>query len=159
VGSDGKPSGKYVDQIDKMTQYSKQLDDTRKTLAEYWEDGPGTVTPPGHWNQFAQWVARRVTNTLHEDASPVLRPQQRPDWMPASASGMARAAGTRSGLSASPTAPDHNTIGHGRPGRWRGARLPESAMQHKVQPRAAIGVSSLAIGSQATRRTPIHCAV
>jgi hypothetical protein len=33
VGSDGKPSGKYVDQIDKMTQYSKQLDDTRKTLA------------------------------------------------------------------------------------------------------------------------------
>jgi hypothetical protein len=68
LGPDGKPSGKYVDQIDKMTQYSKQLDDTRKTMAEYWEDGPGTVTPPGHWNQFAQWVARRDTNTLDEDA-------------------------------------------------------------------------------------------
>ena len=68
LGPDGKPSGKYVDQIDKMTQYSKQLDDTRKTTAEYWEDGPGTVTPPGHWNQFAQWVARRDTNTLDEDA-------------------------------------------------------------------------------------------
>ena len=51
-----------------MTQYSKQLDDTRKTMAEYWEDGPGTVTPPGHWNQFAQWVARRDTNTIDEDA-------------------------------------------------------------------------------------------
>jgi Vanadium chloroperoxidase N-terminal domain len=61
LGSDGKPSGKYVDQLDKMTQYSKQLDDFRKTTAEYWEDGPGSVTPPGHWNQFAQWVARRDT--------------------------------------------------------------------------------------------------
>jgi hypothetical protein len=68
LGPDGKPSGKYVDQIDKMTQYSKQLDDFRKTTAEYWEDGPGTVTPPGHWNQFAQWVARRDTNTIDEDA-------------------------------------------------------------------------------------------
>jgi hypothetical protein len=34
----------------------------------YWEDGPGSVTPPGHWNQFAQWVARRDANTLDEDA-------------------------------------------------------------------------------------------
>jgi Vanadium chloroperoxidase N-terminal domain len=68
LGPDGKPSGQYVDQIDKMTQYSKQLDDFRKTTAEYWEDGPGTVTPPGHWNQFARWVARRDANTVDEDA-------------------------------------------------------------------------------------------
>jgi hypothetical protein len=68
LGPDGKPSGKYVDQVDKMTQYSKQLDDFRKTTAEYWEDGPGTITPPGHWNQFGQWVARRDTNTIDEDA-------------------------------------------------------------------------------------------
>jgi hypothetical protein len=68
LGADGKPSGQYVDQIDKMTQYSKQLDDSRKTMAEYWEDGPGSVTPPGHWNQFAQWVARRDANTVDKDA-------------------------------------------------------------------------------------------
>jgi hypothetical protein len=68
LGPDGKPSGKYVDEIDKMTQYSKQLDDFRKTTAEYWEDGPGTVTPPGHWNQFAQWVAGRDANSVDEDA-------------------------------------------------------------------------------------------
>jgi hypothetical protein len=68
LGPDGKPSGKYVDEVDKMTQYSKQLDDTRKTMAEYWEDGRGTVTPPGHWNEFAQWVARRDANTIDEDA-------------------------------------------------------------------------------------------
>ena len=68
LGADGKPSGQFVGQIDKMTQYSKQLDDTRKTMAEYWEDGPGTVTPPGHWNQFAQWVARRDANSIDKDA-------------------------------------------------------------------------------------------
>jgi hypothetical protein len=68
LGSDGKPSGQYVGQIDKMTQYSKQLDDFRKTTAEYWEDGPGSVTPPGHWNQFAQWVARRDANSVDQDA-------------------------------------------------------------------------------------------
>jgi hypothetical protein len=68
LGSDGKPSGKYVDQVDKITQYSKQLDDFRKTLADYWQDGPGTVTPPGHWNQFAQWVAGRDANTIDQDA-------------------------------------------------------------------------------------------
>jgi hypothetical protein len=68
LGADGKPSGQYVGQIDKMTQYSKQLDDFRKTTAEYWEDGPGTVTPPGHWNQFAQWVARRDANSVDKDA-------------------------------------------------------------------------------------------
>ena len=68
LDKDGKVNGQFIDQIDKMTQYSKQLDDTRKTYAEYWEDGPGTVTPPGHWNQFAQWVARRDAHTLDEDA-------------------------------------------------------------------------------------------
>ncbi|HEY8557725.1 MAG TPA: vanadium-dependent haloperoxidase [Actinomycetes bacterium] len=68
LGPDGKPSGKYADEVDKMTQYSKQLDDFRKTTAEYWEDGTGTVTPPGHWNQFAQWVARRDAHSVDEDA-------------------------------------------------------------------------------------------
>jgi hypothetical protein len=68
LGSDGKPSGKYVDQVDKLTQYSKQLDDFRKTLADYWQDGRGTVTPAGHWNLFAQWVAGRDANTIDKDA-------------------------------------------------------------------------------------------
>jgi hypothetical protein len=65
---DGKPNGKYQDEVDKMTQHSKQLDDTRKVHAEYWADGPGSVTPPGHWNVFAQYVSRRDANTLDEDA-------------------------------------------------------------------------------------------
>jgi hypothetical protein len=66
--ADGKPNGKYRDEVDKMTQHSKQLDDTRKVMAEYWADGPGSVTPPGHWNVFAQYVSRRDANTLDKDA-------------------------------------------------------------------------------------------
>ena len=66
--ADGKPNGKYQDEVDKITQHSKQLDDTRKVKAEYWADGPGSVTPPGHWNVFAQYVSRRDANTLDEDA-------------------------------------------------------------------------------------------
>jgi len=66
--ADGKPNGKYQDEVDKITQHSKQLDDTRKVLAEYWADGPRSVTPPGHWNVFAQWVSRRDASTLDADA-------------------------------------------------------------------------------------------
>jgi hypothetical protein len=66
--ADGKPNGKYQDEVDKITQHSKQLDDTRKVHAEYWADGPRSEFPPGHWNLFAQYVARRDANTLDEDA-------------------------------------------------------------------------------------------
>ena len=55
LGADGKPSGQFVGQIDKMTQYSKALDDFRKTTAEYWEDGPGTVSFPRFLGGFRTW--------------------------------------------------------------------------------------------------------
>jgi hypothetical protein len=66
--ADGKPNGKYQDEVDKITQHSKQLDDTRKVMAEYWADGPRSVTPPGHWNLFAQYVSRRDANSIDQDA-------------------------------------------------------------------------------------------
>jgi hypothetical protein len=37
-------------------------------IAWFWDDGPGTATPPGHWNLIAQVVARRQGNTLPENA-------------------------------------------------------------------------------------------
>jgi membrane-associated phospholipid phosphatase len=37
-------------------------------IAYFWADGAGTVTPPGHWNQLAQAVARQRGNTLAENA-------------------------------------------------------------------------------------------
>ena len=36
-------------------------------IAEYWALGPGSVTPPGRWFEFAQFVSARDHHTLDED--------------------------------------------------------------------------------------------
>jgi hypothetical protein len=36
-------------------------------IAEYWNDGPYTVQPPGHWALFAQWISERDHHTLDDD--------------------------------------------------------------------------------------------
>jgi hypothetical protein len=38
----------YVDQFREVLRISAELDDRQKTIAEYWADGPGSETPPGH---------------------------------------------------------------------------------------------------------------
>jgi len=35
---------------------SANLSDEQKMMIEYWADGPGTKTPPGHWFDIAQFV-------------------------------------------------------------------------------------------------------
>ncbi|MGH9161151.1 MAG: vanadium-dependent haloperoxidase [Vicinamibacteraceae bacterium] len=50
-----------------LVAMSAGLDDRRKMIAEYWADGPGSVTPPGHWNLFARFVSERDTHTLDDD--------------------------------------------------------------------------------------------
>ncbi|NJK48087.1 vanadium-dependent haloperoxidase [Candidatus Gracilibacteria bacterium] len=37
-------------------------------IAQFWLDGKGTITPPGHWNQIAADLAVRQGNTLPENA-------------------------------------------------------------------------------------------
>jgi hypothetical protein len=37
-------------------------------IAKFWADGAGTFTPPGHWNQIAQDVARDKFNSLVDNA-------------------------------------------------------------------------------------------
>jgi hypothetical protein len=37
-------------------------------IAWFWDDGPGTCSPPGHWNLIAQEAARSQGNTLSENA-------------------------------------------------------------------------------------------
>ncbi len=39
-------------------------------IAQFWADGVGTVTPPGHWNRIAQSVAAGKKLGLAETASP-----------------------------------------------------------------------------------------
>ena len=46
---------------------SAELTDEHKVIAEYWADGPGTETPPGHWCLLAQWVSARDHHELDQD--------------------------------------------------------------------------------------------
>ncbi len=52
-------SSQYRTQADQLLSLSAGLTDEQKLIAEYWADGPHSELPPGHWNLFAQFVARR----------------------------------------------------------------------------------------------------
>lgn len=54
-----KSRNDYVQQARELVDISAHLTDTEKAIAEYWADGPGSDTPPGHWCRFAQFVAAR----------------------------------------------------------------------------------------------------
>jgi hypothetical protein len=61
------PDQHYVEQHSEVLKLSAQLDDRTKTIAEYWADGPGSVTPPGHWNLIAKYVSNRDSHDLDKD--------------------------------------------------------------------------------------------
>lgn len=54
-------------QIDQVVQFSADLTDQQKVIAEYWADGPRSETPPGHWNALSHGVSYRARNTLDDD--------------------------------------------------------------------------------------------
>lgn len=60
-------TAEYRQQAEEVLRYSANLTETHKVIAEYWADGPNSVTPPGHWNLFAQHVAKR--DRLDDDKS------------------------------------------------------------------------------------------
>jgi Domain of unknown function (DUF6851)/VCPO second helical-bundle domain len=64
----GKPSDAFRKEVDQQLTFSAGLTDLQKVIAQYWEDPPGSETPPGHWNLFAQWVSRRDHHNLDTDA-------------------------------------------------------------------------------------------
>lgn len=49
----------FTSQAQDLLEISAGLTDEQKMIAEYWADGPHSEQPPGHWNRFAQYVARR----------------------------------------------------------------------------------------------------
>ena len=53
---------------DNILKESAGLNDRKKSIAVYWSDGPGSETPPGHWNLIAQWLSRRHRQSLDQDA-------------------------------------------------------------------------------------------
>jgi hypothetical protein len=49
-------------------KHSTARTDEQTQIALFWADNAGTVTPPGHWNQIAQGLARQRGTSLAENA-------------------------------------------------------------------------------------------
>jgi PAP2 superfamily len=60
-------SKKYQEQAEELVALSAGLTDKEKMISEYWNDGPNTEQPPGHWVTFAQFVSQRDHNSLDDD--------------------------------------------------------------------------------------------
>lgn len=60
-------SNEFQQQADELLAISAGLTDQQKAMAEYWSDGPGTETPPGHWCQVAQYVSGRDNHCNQQD--------------------------------------------------------------------------------------------
>lgn len=61
------PSDSYWQETLDVVELSAQLGDREKVIAEYWADGLGSETPPGHWNMIAQSVSRRDRHSIDDD--------------------------------------------------------------------------------------------
>lgn len=49
----------YLDQAKHVIDIQARLTPEQKVIAEYWADGPNSELPPGHWTEFASFVADR----------------------------------------------------------------------------------------------------
>ena len=57
----------FIAQAEEVIDYSANLTDEQKLIAEFWEDGSGTSNPPGTWMTFGQYVSARDNHSLDED--------------------------------------------------------------------------------------------
>lgn len=60
-------SPQYQQQGQELIDFSANLTDRQKMIAEYWANGPHTELPPGHWDLFAQYVSERDNHSLDDD--------------------------------------------------------------------------------------------
>jgi hypothetical protein len=57
----------YDQRMSDVIALNAGLTDRAKVDAEFWNDPPGSVTPPGHWNEFAQDISNRDMHSLDDD--------------------------------------------------------------------------------------------
>ncbi|NEQ37747.1 MAG: calcium-binding protein [Okeania sp. SIO3I5] len=57
----------FIEQAEQVVNFSANLTDEQKLIAEFWEDAGGTSFPPGTWMSFGQFVSARDENTLDQD--------------------------------------------------------------------------------------------
>ncbi len=57
----------YQSQVDTILNYSANLTDTTKTIADYWANGPHSETPPGHWMLFSQFASAQFVSLRNKN--------------------------------------------------------------------------------------------
>ena len=63
------PTERYTLQAEQMLDYSANLTDVQKIIAEYFADGPNSELPPGHWCLFGQFCSQRDHHNLDADVT------------------------------------------------------------------------------------------
>lgn len=65
-------SGEYTRDFNRVNSIGSRISTTRTAdqtqIALFWADGPGTATPPGHWNEIAQQAAVHLELPSAENA-------------------------------------------------------------------------------------------
>lgn len=62
-----RDAAQYLKQAKQVLNYSANLTDRQKVIAEYWADGPSSELPPGHWALFAEFVSARDHHNIDQD--------------------------------------------------------------------------------------------
>ncbi|WP_297336612.1 phosphatase PAP2 family protein [Algoriphagus sp.] len=58
-------SPEYLEDVRLLKEYEANRTVERRRIANFWQDGLGTYTPPGHWNEFAnRFIVKYRLNTL-----------------------------------------------------------------------------------------------
>ncbi|MEQ9164849.1 MAG: phosphatase PAP2 family protein [Fulvivirga sp.] len=58
-------SPEYLKDVEILKDYADNMTTERRRIANFWQDGLGTYTPPGHWNEFAkEFIVKYRLNPL-----------------------------------------------------------------------------------------------
>jgi hypothetical protein len=57
----------YTQQAQQILQYSANLTDEQKIIAEYWSSGPNQENIVAHWSRLAQFISQRDHHTLDQN--------------------------------------------------------------------------------------------
>ncbi|MDF2158921.1 phosphatase PAP2 family protein [Algoriphagus sp. CAU 1675] len=58
-------SPEYLEDVKILRKYANEVTVERRRIANFWQDGLGTYTPPGHWNDFArEFIVQYKLNTI-----------------------------------------------------------------------------------------------
>jgi len=60
-------SYEYTRQARELIDFTANLTDEQKMIAEYWANGPHSELPPGHWDLFGQFVSARDHHSVDQD--------------------------------------------------------------------------------------------